>query len=68
MNATSDLLFSESGKPTFHSLERLPLPASWKRFVISAASELEEHAREIQQAEAEDARDGEASNRCPRPL
>ena len=43
------------------SLERLPLPASWKRFVISAASELEEHAREIQQAEAEDEREGEAS-------
>ncbi len=43
------------------SLERLPLPASWKRFVVSAASELEEHAREIQHACAEDVSAGEAS-------
>ena len=47
------------------SLERLPLPASWKRFVVSAASELEEHAREIQQAEAEDEREGEAGELAP---
>ena len=46
------------------SLERLPLPASWKRFVISAASELEEHAREIQQDEAEDEK---AEARKPAP-
>ena len=42
------------------SLERLPLPASWKRFVVSAACELEEHAREIRQDETEDEREGEA--------
>lgn len=36
------------------SLERLPLPASWRRFVVSAASELEEHAKEIRQAGTED--------------
>jgi len=44
------------------SLERLPLPASWKRFVISAASEIEEDASEIQQDEAEDENEGESSN------
>src|SRR5665213_526568 len=46
-------------------LERLPLPASWKRFVVSAASEVEEHAREIQQAEAEDEREREAGKLTP---
>ncbi len=43
------------------SLERLPLPASWKRFVVSAASEVEEHARDIQQTAEEDEREAEAS-------
>lgn len=47
------------------SVQRLPLPASWKRFVVSAASELEEHAREIQQAGAEDEREREASKPGP---
>ncbi len=48
------------------SLQRLPLPASWKRFLVSAASELEEHGREVQQAGAEDEREREASD--PGPL
>ncbi|MBK5256692.1 MAG: hypothetical protein JJE39_11720, partial [Vicinamibacteria bacterium] len=47
------------------SLQRLPLPASWKRFVVSAAGEVEEHAREIQQAGAEDEKEREASKPGP---
>src|SRR5665213_3824777 len=43
------------------SLRRLPLPASWKQFVVSAAGELEEDAREIQQTGAEEEKPRESS-------
>ncbi len=38
------------------SLERLPLPASWKPFVIAAASEAQEDSRKMQEPDEEDER------------
>lgn len=37
-------------------LDRLPLPSAWKRFVLSAARETEEHGQELQEAEEEEGR------------
>ena len=47
------------------SVQRLPLPGSCRRFVLSAASEIEEHDREIQQAGAQDEREREAGKAVP---
>lgn len=47
------------------SLQLLRIPASWKRFFVSAVGGLDEHAREIQQAGAGDEREPEASELGP---
>lgn len=47
------------------SLERLSLPASWKRFIISAASEVEEDSHEIKQTGEEDEVERKASKSDP---
>ncbi len=36
------------------SLQKLPLPEPWRAFVVSAASEAQEHGKEVQRTDAED--------------
>lgn len=48
-------------------VDRLPLPSPWKRFVLSAARETEEHGRELQEVEAAEEEEGQAQAGAQRP-